>query len=86
MYFGDPALLAGCAYHKVVEKARGAVETREYWQTDNIAWLQQGKVWAGLSSIVMTKNTIARDGDTKTEVRYFISMNFSRYLDALMAL
>jgi len=43
LYFDDPKLRAGCAYHKAVDKAYGAVETREYWQTDDIAWLQQGK-------------------------------------------
>jgi hypothetical protein len=73
LYFDDPKLRAGCAYHKVVDKAHGAVETREYWQTDDTAWLQQGKAWPGLSSIAMTKNTIVRGDDTATEVRYFIS-------------
>jgi len=73
LYFNDPKLRAGCAYHKVVDKARGAVETREYWQTDDIVWLEKGKSWAGLSSIVMTKNTIIKGADTTTDVRYFIS-------------
>jgi predicted transposase YbfD/YdcC len=73
LYFDDPQLSAGCAYHKAVEKAHGAVETREYWQTDAIAWLEQRKAWAGLASIVMTKNTIIRGNDTVTDVRYFIS-------------
>ena len=72
-YFNDPVLRAGCAYHKTVEKAHGAVETREYWQTDDIAWLSQGNAWAGLASIIMTKNTIIRGSDTVTKVRYFIS-------------
>ena len=72
-YFDDPTLRAGCAYHKAVDKAHGAVETREYWQTDDIGWLEQKKAWAGLASIVMTQNTIIRGGDTVTEVRYFIS-------------
>jgi len=77
LYFEGPQLPAGCAYHKVVEKARSAVETREYRQADNIGWLEPRKAWAGLSSIVMTKNTIVKCGDTNTdtdtEVRYFIS-------------
>ena len=66
LYFDDPALRAGCAYHK-------AVETREYWQTDDIAWLQQGKAWAGLTSLIMTRNTIVKGDTTTTEARYFIS-------------
>ena len=73
LYFEGPQLPAGCAYHKVVEKARSAVETREYWQADNIGWLEPRKAWAGLSSIVMTRNTIVKDGNTTTEERYFIS-------------
>ena len=72
-YFDDPALRAGCAYHKVVEKAHSALEIREYWQTNDIAWLHQRKDWAGLVSIVMTKNTTIRGRDTISDVRYFIS-------------
>jgi predicted transposase YbfD/YdcC len=73
LYFDDPALLAGCAYHKAVDKARGAVEIREYWQTDDVAWLWQRKEWKGLSSLVMTRNTIVKGDKTTTETRYFIS-------------
>ena len=72
-YFTDPALLAGCVHHKVFDKAHSAGEIREYWQTDDIAWLGQKKLWAGLATIVMTKNTIIKGDATTTEVRYFIS-------------
>ena len=73
LYFGDPGLLAGCAYHKVVDKAHGAVQIREYWQTGDVAWLCQRKDWKGLSSIVMTRNTTIRGDKTTTDTRYFIS-------------
>jgi hypothetical protein len=43
-----------------VEKARGGVEKREYWQTEDIAWLPQRKDWVGLKSIAMTRNTITK--------------------------
>jgi len=72
-YFDDPVLLSGCPYAKTVEKARGGIEKREYWQTDAIDWLTTKKDWAGLKSIAMTRNTIIKDGEEKTEVRYFIS-------------
>ena len=72
-YFDDPTRRADCAYHKVVEKARSAVETREYWQTTDVNWLSQHKAWMGLKSIVMTKNTIVKDNKTTTDIRYFIS-------------
>ena len=73
LYFGAPALLASCAYHKVVDKACGAVEIREYWQTDDIAWFCRRKEWKGPSSIVMTRNTIVGGDKTTRETRYFIT-------------
>jgi predicted transposase YbfD/YdcC len=68
-YFDDPALLSACAYTKTVEKARSGIEIREYWQTDDIAWLSHKKNWAGLQSIAMTRNTITKNDETTTEQR-----------------
>ena len=73
LYFADVEFMNKCAYHRTVEKARGGVEVREYWQTDTIAWLPQKKEWAGLKSIAMTRNTITKKDKATTEVRYFIS-------------
>ena len=73
LYFNDPELLCTCVYIKTVEKARGGIEKREYWQTDDIDWLAQKKDWAGLKSIVMTRNTIIKDEKETSETRYFIS-------------
>jgi len=73
LYFSDCELLSGCAYHKTVEKARGGIEMREYWQTDDISWLAQKKDWSGLKTIAMTRNTITRKDKIITETRYFIS-------------
>ena len=36
IYFDDKVLLSKAKYTKTVEKARGGIETREYWQTDDI--------------------------------------------------
>jgi len=71
LYFEE--FLEKCAYHKTTEKARGGVEKREYWQTDDVSWLTQKDDWAGLKSIGMTRNTITKNGKTTTEMRYFIS-------------
>ena len=35
-YFADTDLLRNCAYTKTVEKARGGIEKREYWQSEDI--------------------------------------------------
>jgi len=73
LYFNDPDLLKKCAYTKTTQKARSGIEKREYWQTEDIAWLSQKKNWAGLKSIVMTRNTIIKNGVETSETRYFIS-------------
>ena len=73
LYFEDRELLSQCVYHKTIEKARGGVEKREYWHTDDIGWLSQKKDWAGLKSIAMTRNTIIKNGTEVSGSRYFIS-------------
>lgn len=74
-YFADKALRKSCQYTKTTQKARSCIEKREYWQTDDIAWLHQKKDWVGLTSIAMTRNTITQisTGEVSTETRYFIS-------------
>ena len=73
LYFEDADHLAGCAHTQTVEKARSGIEKREYWQTEDIAWLPQRKSWAGLKSIAMTRNTVTKQGVQTVETRYFIS-------------
>ena len=76
-YFGDSEFLRKIKekgnYKKTVEKAHGQIESREYYQTENIHWLTQKKVWKGLKSIVMEKKTLEKDGKKSDEYRYFIS-------------
>jgi len=72
-YFADLDFLKKCAYTRTVEKARSGIETREYWQTDDIGWLPQRTKWRGLKTIGMTKNTIVKQGVKTEETRYFIS-------------
>jgi predicted transposase YbfD/YdcC len=72
-YFADEDLLKTCAYTKTLEKARGGIEKREYWQSGNIRWIWQKKEWKGLKSIAMTRNTITKNNRVTTETRYFIS-------------
>jgi predicted transposase YbfD/YdcC len=72
-YFNDPDLLVDCAHLATKEKAHGGIEKRDYWQTEDIVWLEQRKDWAGLRSIAMTKNTIVKDGIETSETRYYIS-------------
>jgi predicted transposase YbfD/YdcC len=73
LYFTDEDFLKKCDYYYTIEKARGGVEKREYWHTDDISWLSQRSKWSGLKTIGMTKNTIYKDDKVTEEIRYFIS-------------
>lgn len=76
-YFADEDLLKQVIqtghYKRTVEKARGGVEKREYYQTNDIQWMSQKANWSKLTSIGMAVNTIEKDGKITVERRYFIS-------------
>lgn len=76
-YFEDRAFLKEIeekgSYKRTQEKAHSQIETREYYQTENIGWLFQKKDWKGLKSIVMERKTIEKAGKKNEEYRYFIS-------------
>jgi predicted transposase YbfD/YdcC len=74
LYFKEDEMCKNCAYTKTTEKARGRMEKREYWQTDDITWLARKKDWAGIRTIAMTRNTRTElDGSETIEERYYIS-------------
>lgn len=74
LYFADSEFIKNSEYKKTVEKARGKIEKREYWQTEDISWLGQKKEWSGLKTIILTRNTvIGAEGEKQIENRYFIS-------------
>lgn len=76
-YFGDEEFREQIKkegnYKEICEKAHGQIERREYYQTEDIKWLPQWKEWKGLKSIGMERKTIEKEGEKKTEYRYFIS-------------
>lgn len=76
-YFEDRGFLKEIeekgSYKRTQEKAHSQIETREYYQTEDIGWLFQKKDWKGLKSIVMERKTIEKAGKKKEEYRYFIS-------------
>ena len=49
-------------YLKTKEKAHGQIETREYWQTDDISWLEGKDRWSGLQSVGFERSTIKKSG------------------------
>ena len=76
-YFNDKEFLdiiEKCGmYRKTIEKAHSQIELREYYQTEEIAWLPQRTKWKGLKSIGMERKTIThKDGTKSVEYRYYI--------------
>jgi len=56
-------------YHKTIEKAHGQIETREYYQTEDIDWLYDKKRWKSLKSIGMVETATEKDGVKTKETR-----------------
>lgn len=76
-YFEDKEFLAkikeGNNYKRTIEKARGQIEIREYYQTDDIKWMVEKKRWKGIKSIGMVQNTLNKDEKQSIERRYYIT-------------
>lgn len=61
-------------YLKVVEKAHGTSETREYIFVDDIDWLYGKDKWTGLKSIgKVTRTYVDKNGQERKDTRYYIT-------------
>jgi predicted transposase YbfD/YdcC len=60
-------------YYETIEKGHGRIETRRYWITDKISWLDNKEKWAGLNSIGLVESRREIKGEGSCELRYFIS-------------
>lgn len=60
-------------YFKSFDKDHGRLETREYYITNNIDWLNQKNDWIGLKTIGMVKSIREINNIKTEEIRYFIS-------------
>lgn len=77
LYFSDEQIRQEIrergGYTSTTEKAHGQVEKREYYQTEDIKWLEQKKEWKGIKSIGMEEKTIRDEKGERKEYRYYIS-------------
>lgn len=64
---------ADVEYTKTIDGEHGRVETREYWTTDTLDWLDSKAAWQDLSTATMVKSTREINGDTSIEYRFYIS-------------
>ncbi len=61
------------AYYESLEKGHGRIETRRYWISSHISWLENKADWAGLKSIGMVESERDIQGVVSRETRFFIS-------------
>lgn len=62
-----------CDYFISEEKSRNRQEKREVWATSDLDWLPQQTVWKDLTSIVCIRSTRTINGESSTELRFYIS-------------
>lgn len=77
LYFNDGEIKKDIREKKnyacTIEKSHGQMEKREYYQTEEIRWLNQKKEWKGIRSIIMEEKTIGDERGERKEYRYYIS-------------
>ena len=60
-------------YKRTQEKAHGQIETRKYYQTDNIRWITNKGNWKGIKSIGMVETILEIGENKRKEIRFYIS-------------
>jgi predicted transposase YbfD/YdcC len=69
----DPLLREKYSTITKKEKGHGRIELRKYYLFTDLSWFQDKKLWEGLTSLVVVESTRTINGQSATEVRYFIS-------------
>lgn len=60
-------------YHETIDGDHGRIETRRYWTTSDIGWLQDLALWKNLSAIVMVQRERYVNGATSMETSYYVT-------------
>jgi predicted transposase YbfD/YdcC len=58
--------------YETIEKDHGRIESRRYWVTDQIEWLENKSEWSGLKSIGVVESERENGEKKSIERRYFI--------------
>jgi predicted transposase YbfD/YdcC len=58
---------------ETVEKDHGRLETRRYYQSDDLAWFADKGKWEGLASVGLVESLRELGGKTTVERRYYLS-------------
>ena len=60
-------------FFQTLEKDHGRIETRRYWHSSDIAWMQDKPLWKNLRSIGMVESIRCVKGKNTIERRYYLS-------------
>ena len=60
-------------FHETVEKDHGRHETRRYWLSTDIKWMQDRKLWKNLASFGMVESIRRVKGKCSIERRYYLT-------------
>jgi predicted transposase YbfD/YdcC len=58
---------------ETVDKGHGRLETRRYWQTEDLGWFADRNQWEGLQSVGMVESVREKNGQRSVERRYYLS-------------
>jgi predicted transposase YbfD/YdcC len=64
---------ASLVYQETLEKSHGRLETRRYWQTEQIGWFADRAQWEGLRSVGVVEARREIKGKVSVERRYYLS-------------
>ena len=68
-----PKTAAALQEFVTVEKDHGRLETRRYYQSDQLDWLEDKPKWEGLRSVGLVESIREINGQASVERRYFLS-------------
>ncbi len=60
------------AFHETLDKGHGRIETRRCWQSADLDWFADRRLWPGLRSVCMVECERSAGGATTTERRLFL--------------
>jgi predicted transposase YbfD/YdcC len=63
----------GLAFKETIDKGHGRLETRRYWQSQQIGWFADRDQWEGLKSVGLVESTREKNGLKTVERRYYLS-------------
>jgi predicted transposase YbfD/YdcC len=68
----NPASVPELGFCETVEKDHGRIETRRFWQSDNVGWFADCDQWEGLGSFGAVESVRDIGGTVTTERRYYL--------------